>query len=92
MWLSGSAGQWLVAGVAAGIVYGYLGMWWRRSSSLVPAALLALPFFVEPLAWQLYQGRILGPAIVWAGEAAVGVGLFAAMAMMSRGGRIRRVA
>jgi hypothetical protein len=84
MWLRGSAGQWLIAGVGAGLVYGYLGAWWGRSRSLVPAALLALPFFVEPLAWQMYNGYLQGPAIIWLGEVIVGAGLLAAMVLVSR--------
>ena len=84
MWLRGSAGQWLIAGVGAGVVYGYLGAWWGRTRSLVPAALLVLPFFVEPLAWQAYEGHLRGPAIVWVCEALAGAGLLAVMILASR--------
>ena len=84
MWLRGSAGQWLIAGVAAGVVYGSFGAWWGRTRSLVPAALLVLPFFVEPLAWQAYEGHLRGPAIVWVCEALAGAGLLAVMILASR--------
>ena len=84
MWLRGSAGQWLIAGVGAGVVYGYLGAWWGRTRSLVPAALLVLPFLVEPLAWQAYSGYLKGPTIVWLCEALVGAGLLAVMILVSR--------
>jgi hypothetical protein len=84
MWLRGSAGQWLIAGVGAGVVYGYLGAWWGRTRSLVPAALLVLPFFVEPLAWQAYEGHLRGPAFIWGCEALAGAGLLAAMVLVSR--------
>jgi hypothetical protein len=84
IWLRGSAGQWLIAGVGAGVVYGYLEAWWGRSRSVVPAALLALPFFVEPLAWQIYNGYLQGPAIIWLCEALVGAGLLAVMIFVSR--------
>jgi hypothetical protein len=84
MWLRGSAGQWLVVGVGAGVVYGYLGAWWGRTRSLVPAALLVLPFFVEPVAWQAYEGHLRGPAIIWLCEALVGAGLLAVMILVSR--------
>ncbi len=84
MWLRGSAGQWLIAGVGAGVVYGYLGAWWGRTRSLVPAALLVLPFFVEPLAWQAYEGHLRGPAFIWGCEALVGAGLLAVMILASR--------
>ena len=72
------------AGVGAGIVYGYLGAWWGRSRSVIPAALLALPFFVEPLAWRVYNGYLKGPAITWLCEALVGAGLLAVMILVSR--------
>lgn len=84
MWLRGSPAQWLVAGVGAGIVYGYLGAWWGRSRSVIPAALLALPFFVEPLAWRVNNGYLKGPAITWLCEALVGAGLLAVMILVSR--------
>lgn len=84
MWLRGSAGPWLIAGVGAGVVYGYLGAWWGRTRSLVPAALLVLPFFVEPLAWQAYEGHLRGPAFIWGCEALVGASLLAVMILASR--------
>ena len=84
MWLRGSAGRWLIAGVGAGVIYGYLGSWWGRTRSLLPAALLVLPFFVEPLAWQAYEGHLRGPAFIWGCEALVGAGLLAVMILVSR--------
>ncbi len=90
IWLRGSPAQWLIAGVGAGIVYGYLGAWWGRSRSVVPAALLALPFFVEPLAWQAYDDYLKGPAIIWLYEALVGAGLLAVMILVSRRLPLRR--
>lgn len=86
------ARQWLIAGIGAGIVYGYLGAWWARSRSLVPTILLALPFFVEPLAWLAYLGRLQGPATVWLCEALVGIGLLAVMAIVSRRQPVRGTA
>jgi hypothetical protein len=89
-WMSGLepwiqfTSAWLIAGVGAGIVYGYLGAWWARSRSMVPVVLLALPFFVEPLAWRVCEGHLKGPATVWVCEAIVGVGLLAVMTVVSR--------
>lgn len=83
------AGQWLVAGVAAGVAYGWLGAWWARSRSLIPAMLLALPFFLEPVAWRAYDGYLKGPTIISGCEAAAGVGLLVTMGLLSRRGSVR---
>ena len=83
------ASIWLIAGVGAGIVYGYLGAWWARSHSLVPVVLLALPFFMEPVAWRVLDGHLKGPATIWVGEAIVGVGLLAVMTVVSRRQAVR---
>ena len=62
-WLS-LAAPWLVLAIGAGVVYGVLGRWWGQSRSVVAGVAIALLFFVEPLAWRLYDGFLKGPLAV----------------------------
>jgi hypothetical protein len=73
-WLS-LAAPWLVLAIGAGVVYGLLGRWWGQSRSIVAGVAIALPFFVEPLAWRVYDGFLKGPLTVWAVEMAAGIAL-----------------
>jgi hypothetical protein len=73
-WLS-FAGPWLVLAIGAGVVYGVLGRWWGQSRSIVAGVAIALPFFVEPFAWRVYDGFLKGPLAVWAIEMAAGIAL-----------------
>jgi hypothetical protein len=75
---------WLPAAVAAGLAYGLLGAAWRRSRPLVAAALLGLPFVLEPWAWRLHQGFWEPPAGLWLGETVVGVVVLGVVAAMAR--------
>jgi hypothetical protein len=71
-WLS-FAGPWLVLAIGAGVVYGVLGRWWGQSRSIVAGVAIALPFFVEPFTWRVYDGFLKGPLAVWAVEIAAGI-------------------
>lgn len=73
-WL-GLAGPWMVLALAAGVVYGLLGRWWRESRAIAAGVAIALPFLVEPLAWRVYDGFLKGPLAVWAVEIAAGIAL-----------------
>jgi len=64
---------WIVAGVAAGLVYGVFGFLWHRSRPLVAGLAVALPFFVEPVLWPIRNGHYQGPWGVWATEVSVGL-------------------
>lgn len=72
-WLAYFVGPWFVMAIGAGIVYGLLGRWWGRSRSIVAGAALALPFFVEPFAWRMFDAFPMGPLAVWAVEMAAGI-------------------
>jgi hypothetical protein len=74
-WLSYSIGPWLVLAIGAGIAYGFLGRWWGESRSIVAGVAIALPFFVEPLAWRVYDGFLQGPLVVWVVEIGAGIAL-----------------
>jgi hypothetical protein len=64
---------WCAVAVIAGIGYGTLGWWWRRSRSIIAGAFLGLPFVAEPWLWPLYTGYYQGPLTLWIIETAVGV-------------------
>jgi hypothetical protein len=64
--------HWAVPAIGAGVVYGLLGRWWGRSRSIVAGVAIALPFFVEPIWWRVYDGFLKGPLVVWFVEIAVG--------------------
>jgi hypothetical protein len=74
-WLWGPIAAWLVPAIVAGVVYGLLGRWWGRSRSIVAGVAIALPFFVEPVWWRVYDGFLKGPLVVWFVEIAVGIAL-----------------
>jgi hypothetical protein len=82
-WLS-LAAPWLVLAVGAGVVYGVLGRWWGQSRSIVAGVAIALPFFVEPFAWRVYDGFLKGPLVVWFVEIAVGVTLLGWVLLVRR--------
>jgi hypothetical protein len=66
---------WVVLAIGAGAIYGLLGRWWGQSRSIVAGVAIALPFFVEPVAWRVYDGFVRGPLVVWFVEIAVGITL-----------------
>jgi hypothetical protein len=72
-WLSYFVGPWLVVAIGAGVIYGLLGRWWGQSRSIAAGVAIALPFFVEPVAWRVYDGILSGPLVVWAVEIAAGI-------------------
>jgi hypothetical protein len=65
----------VVLAIGAGVVYGLLGRWWGQSRAIVAGVAIALPFFVEPVAWRVYDGFAKGPLVVWAVEIAAGIAL-----------------
>jgi hypothetical protein len=65
--------SWVPPAIVAGVVYGLLGRWWGRSRSIVAGVAIALPFFVEPVWWRVYDGFLKGPLVVWLVEIAVGL-------------------
>jgi hypothetical protein len=67
---------WVVPAIGTGVVYGLLGRWWGQSRSIVAGVAIALPFFVEPVWWRLYDGSLKGPLVVWIAEIAVGITVF----------------
>ena len=86
-----SLGNWLVfiapwvgAAVTAGLLYGLLGCWWGRTRSILPAAMVATPFILEPIAWRLREGFFPRPAMLWVVEAMLGVLTLLEMARVSR--------
>jgi hypothetical protein len=84
-WLAFIA-PWLAIGTGAGLLYGVLGARWATSRSLPAGLALVLPFFVEPLAWPAYLGRVQGPAVAWIAEVAVGI---AVLGLVVRSWRLR---
>lgn len=65
---------WLVAAVIAGLTYGLLGNWWRRSSATAVALAVGLPFLAEPVLWNVRVGGLQQqPWVVWGLEASVGL-------------------
>lgn len=77
-------GPWLKLGVAAGLAFGLLGLWWARSRSALGAAVIATPFILEPFAWRVYEGRWSMSAGLWATEAAVGVAVVGLLLLLPR--------
>jgi hypothetical protein len=63
----------LVPAIGAGVLYGLLGRWWGQTPPIVAGVAIALPFFVEPVAWRVYDGFGKGPLVVWLVEIAVGI-------------------
>lgn len=68
---------WFGFAVAAGALYGLLGLWWHRRRLLTAGVLLGLPFLLEPWVWPLYVGHTQGPLVYWVVESAVGAALLA---------------
>jgi hypothetical protein len=66
---------WVAVAIGAGVLYGLLGRWWGQSRAIVAGVAIALPFFVEPVAWRAYDGFAKGPLVVWFVEIAVGITL-----------------
>jgi hypothetical protein len=89
---------WLARACLSGPVFGAIGFWWQRRRSLVPLAVMAAMFVLEPLAWWLYGQYFLGggaaypvpgyPAL-WVSEIALGV---AGFVVLTRSGRQARPA
>jgi hypothetical protein len=74
-WLWGPIAAWLVPAIVAGVLFGLLGRWWGQSRSIVAGVAIALPFFVEPVWWRVYDGLLKGPLVLWLAEIAVGITL-----------------
>src|ERR1035437_813587 len=83
-WLSYYIGPWLVIAVGAGVVYGVLGRRWGHSRSIVAGLAIALPFFVEPLAWHVHDGFPNSPLVLWLVEIGVGIALLVWVLMYRR--------
>lgn len=81
-WLAFLA-PWLPAAVAAGLLYGMLGLVWRRSRPPVVLAMLALPFLLEPWAWRLHQGFWEPPMALWVGETVLGLAVLGVVAVLA---------
>lgn len=64
----------IVGGLVSGPLFGALGWRWRTTRSPASAGLVAAAFCLEPLA-RLLSGQLSSPAVVWAVEVALGVGL-----------------
>lgn len=64
----------IVGGLISGPLFGALGWRWRTVRSRASAGLVAAAFCLEPLA-RLAAGQLSSPAVVWAVEVALGVGL-----------------
>ncbi|MDQ1680552.1 MAG: hypothetical protein QOI42_1411 [Frankiaceae bacterium] len=65
---------WLVAAVVAGLAYGLLGNWWKRSSATAVALAVGLPFLAEPVLWNVRVGGLREqPWLVWGLEATAGL-------------------
>jgi hypothetical protein len=79
---------WIIGGMVAGPLFGFLGHRWRVARAWVSAVLVASVLCLEPLARGLV-GRLSPQPIVWGGEVAVGLVLavsFAFVAVRSRRG------
>jgi Family of unknown function (DUF6518) len=77
-------GQWFVAALLAGSIYGALGCWWRRSQSLAAGLGVAAGFIAEPVLWPIYHGFYQGPWTLWTAEILVGLGVAARAVHVSR--------
>jgi hypothetical protein len=81
-------------GLVTGPVFGALGIWWRQRRSVTAAALIAVVFVLEPLAWWIYGVRIGGGAAypvpgypaLWTSEVAIGVAGFFLLRRVARQG------
>jgi hypothetical protein len=63
---------WIVAGLASGSLYGFLGYRWRVARWSVSAIAVAAAVCLEPLARRAV-GMLSGRALTWAGEMSVGI-------------------
>ena len=70
---------WVAVALAAGLVYGFLGYWWKTSRPTAGAAALALPFISEPGLWHIRRPDLQQPWAIWALEVTVGLLAFAAL-------------
>lgn len=82
-WLAFVA-PWVPAAVATGLVFGLLGLAWRRSRPLVAAPLLGLPFLLEPWAWRVHQGFWEPPIWLWFAESLVGLAVLVVVTALAR--------
>lgn len=79
---------WILAGIATGPLYGFLGHRWRVARSWISAVLVTTALCFEPLARKV-AGMLSGPALVWGVEVAIGTlvaVLFASTIAASRRG------
>ena len=62
---------WILAGIATGPLYGFLGHRWRVARSWISAALVTAALCFEPLA-RKFAGMLSGPGLVWGVEVVIG--------------------
>jgi hypothetical protein len=77
---------WILAGIATGPLYGFLGHRWRVARSWISAVLVTAALCFEPLA-RKFAGMLSGPPLVWGVEVVIGAFvavLFAFMITTSR--------
>jgi hypothetical protein len=72
---------WIAGGAVTGPLFGLLGQRWRAGRWWMTAALVGGAFLFEPLA-RRFRGQLIGPAWVWAVEAALGAFLLAGFALL----------
>jgi uncharacterized protein DUF6518 len=72
---------WILAGIATGPFYGFLGHRWRVAKSWISAVLVASALCFEPLARSV-AGMLSGPSLVWTVEVAIGGAVAAVFALM----------
>jgi hypothetical protein len=75
---------WVLFAIGAGVIYGLAGYWWARTGSLLPVAMVTIPFMIEPLLWRIRMGFFQAPAMLWVIEVSVGVAAFAVMTRLTR--------
>jgi hypothetical protein len=78
---------WVAFAIAAGGIYGVAGYWWGRARSLLPVAMVTIPFMIEPLLWRIRLGFLQRPIALWVIEASFGLLAFAAMTRLTRPSR-----
>jgi hypothetical protein len=62
--------EWLIIGTGAGVVWGLLGHWWRKSAARAAAIAAVLPFLAEPTLWTIRGDQV--PITLWTVEMLLG--------------------